>query len=379
MLKRNRNADFKWKTNKNVRKRNEREQVNNFSSNVRYDNDDVQNNIDLYVGWIYSIFNLECSTDGELIDEQKKENNEKAHIIISNENNENNNERRQNQKNIDSTSEVSEIETESDEDDYTVCKKFKNDQCNRECLNTENFETYPINANSFTHNENVVNANDEKNILHYDFSCDNDINLFLQCSGSSDDSENINGEEKGILDISEKQQSSINALQFDSFFNSLRTEKEADNHYMMNLEEEKNKENVQEKNRTCDIVKDKEKLTVNENMDTMNLTNELCLVENESLMKKENAVMNKKKIHTFSFWHNENESFIIKPPIAHNAINNINNKNQCTLLEESEEIIKNYVLNKYSIKYAPRHLLYSLSQVASRVFFDPHYRKHLFY
>ncbi|SCL97134.1 conserved Plasmodium protein, unknown function [Plasmodium chabaudi chabaudi] len=78
--------------------------------------------------------------------------------------------------------------------------------------------------------------------------------------------------------------------------------------------------------------------------------------------------------NNFCFWNMENETYITRPLYANQL-----NKKSYTLLDESEEMIKQFSSNQYSIKFVPRHLLYSVSQVASRTFFDPLYRKQLFF
>ncbi|SOV73653.1 conserved Plasmodium protein, unknown function [Plasmodium sp. gorilla clade G3] len=95
--------------------------------------------------------------------------------------------------------------------------------------------------------------------------------------------------------------------------------------------------------------------------------------KNEKLIKSDFA-QSKNVMNTFSFWNIEKETFITKPLYAQNL-----RKKQFSLLDESEEMIRNYSSNQYSIKFVPRHLLYVMSQVASRSFFDPIYRKQLFF
>ncbi|KYO02952.1 hypothetical protein PRSY57_0202300 [Plasmodium reichenowi] len=95
--------------------------------------------------------------------------------------------------------------------------------------------------------------------------------------------------------------------------------------------------------------------------------------KNEKLIKSY-PTQSKNVMSTFSFWNIEKETFITKPLYAHNL-----RKKQFSLLDESEEMIRNYSSNQYSIKFVPRHLLYVMSQVASRSFFDPLYRKQLFF
>ncbi|SOV10311.1 conserved Plasmodium protein, unknown function [Plasmodium gaboni] len=95
--------------------------------------------------------------------------------------------------------------------------------------------------------------------------------------------------------------------------------------------------------------------------------------KNEKLIKSD-AAQSKNVMSTFSFWNIEMETFITKPLYAQNL-----RKKQFSLLDESEEMIRNYSSNQYSIKFVPRHLLYVMSQVASRSFFDPLYRKQLFF
>ncbi|SPJ08278.1 conserved Plasmodium protein, unknown function [Plasmodium sp. DRC-Itaito] len=95
--------------------------------------------------------------------------------------------------------------------------------------------------------------------------------------------------------------------------------------------------------------------------------------KNEKLIKSD-PTQSKNVMSTFSFWNIEKETFITKPLYAQNL-----RKKQFTLLDESEEMIRNYSSNQYSIKFVPRHLLYVMSQVASRSFFDPLYRKKLFF
>ncbi|EUT93048.1 hypothetical protein PFAG_00176 [Plasmodium falciparum Santa Lucia] len=95
--------------------------------------------------------------------------------------------------------------------------------------------------------------------------------------------------------------------------------------------------------------------------------------KNEKLLKSY-PTQSKNVMSTFSFWNIEKETFITKPLYAQNL-----RKKQFSLLDESEEMIRNYSSNQYSIKFVPRHLLYVMSQVASRSFFDPLYRKQLFF
>ncbi|EUR79215.1 hypothetical protein PFBG_00704 [Plasmodium falciparum 7G8] len=95
--------------------------------------------------------------------------------------------------------------------------------------------------------------------------------------------------------------------------------------------------------------------------------------KNEKLIKSY-PTQSKNVMSTFSFWNIEKETFITKPLYAQNL-----RKKQFSLLDESEEMIRNYSSNQYSIKFVPRHLLYVMSQVASRSFFDPLYRKQLFF
>ncbi|ETB57037.1 hypothetical protein YYC_04887 [Plasmodium yoelii 17X] len=97
---------------------------------------------------------------------------------------------------------------------------------------------------------------------------------------------------------------------------------------------------------------------------------------NNTNLKLENDFDSSKKMenNNFCFWNMENETYITKPLYASQL-----KKKSYTLLDESEEMVKHFSLNKYSIKFVPRHLLYSVSQVVSRSFFDPLYRKQLFF
>ncbi|SBT31901.1 conserved Plasmodium protein, unknown function [Plasmodium ovale wallikeri] len=103
--------------------------------------------------------------------------------------------------------------------------------------------------------------------------------------------------------------------------------------------------------------------------------------DNDTVNLKRNEKGNRQDVfppknmsHNFCFWNVENGTYITKPLYAQRL-----NKKTYTLLDESEEMIKNYSSNKYSIKFVPRHLLYVVSQVASRTFFDPIYRKQLLF
>ncbi|CAA9986817.1 conserved Plasmodium protein, unknown function [Plasmodium knowlesi strain H] len=89
--------------------------------------------------------------------------------------------------------------------------------------------------------------------------------------------------------------------------------------------------------------------------------------------KNQEQVSPKNAATNFSFWNIAHETYVTRPLYAQHL-----KKEQVSLLDESEEMVKSYSVNKYSIKYVPRHLLYVVSQVASRTFFDPLYRKKLF-
>ncbi|ANQ06573.1 Uncharacterized protein PCOAH_00008230 [Plasmodium coatneyi] len=89
--------------------------------------------------------------------------------------------------------------------------------------------------------------------------------------------------------------------------------------------------------------------------------------------KKQEEASPKNAAANFSFWNIAHQTYVTRPLYAQHL-----KKEQVSLLDESEEMVKSYSVNKYSIKYVPRHLLYVVSQVASRTFFDPLYRKKLF-
>ncbi|KNA01320.1 conserved Plasmodium protein, unknown function [Plasmodium vivax] len=89
--------------------------------------------------------------------------------------------------------------------------------------------------------------------------------------------------------------------------------------------------------------------------------------------KKQEESSQKNAAANFSFWNVAHETYVTRPLYAQHL-----KKEQVSLLEESEEMVKSFSVNKYSLKFVPRHLLYVVSQVASRTFFDPLYRKKLF-
>ncbi|EUD66879.1 hypothetical protein C922_02865 [Plasmodium inui San Antonio 1] len=89
--------------------------------------------------------------------------------------------------------------------------------------------------------------------------------------------------------------------------------------------------------------------------------------------KKQEEESSNNAATNFSFWNVAHQTYVTRPLYAQHL-----KREQVSLLDESEEMVKSYSVNKYSIKYVPRHLLYVVSQVASRTFFDPLYRKKLF-
>ncbi|SBT70667.1 conserved Plasmodium protein, unknown function [Plasmodium malariae] len=111
----------------------------------------------------------------------------------------------------------------------------------------------------------------------------------------------------------------------------------------------------------------------NINYNNNNNNNETVLKRNERI-NRQDVFPPKNDTHDFCFWNVENDTYITRPLYAQHL-----NKKHFTLLDESEEMIKNYSSNQYSIKFVPRHLLYVVSQVASRTFFDPIYRKQLLF
>ncbi|GAW79577.1 hypothetical protein, conserved [Plasmodium gonderi] len=127
--------------------------------------------------------------------------------------------------------------------------------------------------------------------------------------------------------------------------------------------------NVTNKEKMNDYY-DKDKQNIN---NINNSKNNGVDVNTDEKMKKQEILSPKNKAHIFSFWNVEHETYVTRPLYAQHL-----NKKEITLLDESEEMVKNYSQNKYSIKFVPRHLLYVMSQVASRTFFDPLYRKQLF-
>ncbi|CAD2085053.1 conserved Plasmodium protein, unknown function [Plasmodium vinckei lentum] len=163
------------------------------------------------------------------------------------------------------------------------------------------------------------------------------------------------------------------------FFHNLNMDRDNDKEIKENIKNEHNAiiDRSAKNNRLVNVKNDLEKESNNKivgNKLINNLKNEK--INNSSNLKLEPDFDPSKRMenNNFCFWNMENETYITRPLYANQL-----NKKSYTLLDESEEMIKQFSSNQYSIKFVPRHLLYSVSQVASRTFFDPLYRKQLFF
>ncbi|KEG00409.1 hypothetical protein YYE_04592 [Plasmodium vinckei vinckei] len=155
------------------------------------------------------------------------------------------------------------------------------------------------------------------------------------------------------------------------FFHNLNMHRNNDKEVKENIKNEQN--GVIDRSAKNDLEKESNNKIV-ENKLINNIKNEN--LNNSLNLKLESDFDPSKRMenNNFCFWNMENETCITRPLYANQL-----NKKSYTLLDESEEMIKQFSSNQYSIKFVPRHLLYSVSQVASRTFFDPLYRKQLFF
>ncbi|CRG98836.1 conserved Plasmodium protein, unknown function [Plasmodium relictum] len=303
-----------------------------------------------------------------------------------------------------SSCDISEIESEEPYEE-TIKKNENTNNLNLLRNNIQNLSDGYDNLNQVTkkklNTDIIINENSNEIHKRRFNSIGDEISKFLIYSSDNDDINNTNVEKIKTND------SLCASYNYDKIKKNIHTLEEVDKEfYIISKKEEKKEQGRKEKtgkimNNNSNIESDNinnnynngmninmnysinsnntsnnntNNNNVNKNFDNNITNNAINLKKDEKVVKQENLSSNKNLVNNFCFWNIENESYISRPLYVQNI-----NKKYFTLLEESEEMIKNYSSNQYSIKFVPRHLLYVLSQVASRIFFDPMYRKQLFF
>ncbi|CRG95441.1 conserved Plasmodium protein, unknown function [Plasmodium gallinaceum] len=203
------------------------------------------------------------------------------------------------------------------------------------------------------------NSNNVSNNISFNNYIDDNINYNINANNNNNNNNNYNNDDDDDVDDNNNNNDDVDDNNNNNDYDDV---------------DDNNNENKNEYNNNNNNNDDVDDNNNNNNDDDDDNNNPINFKKNEKIIKEENFSSNNNFLNNFCFWNIESDSYISRPLYVQN-----NNKKYFTFLEESEEMIKNYSSNQYSIKFVPRHLLYVLSQVASRIFFDPMYRKQLFF